>query len=100
MPPVEEFRRLTLEQVAAWVGEALEHAPLELSLVGDFDPDKAIAAAAKYLGTLPSRNPTDRAAQRTREIAFPHGQSTRLEVYTRIPKALVVATRVLHAIKM
>ncbi len=90
MPPTfEAFRTLTLGDVREWMRPFWESGRLELSLVGDFDPEAAAALAGKYLGTLPGRE-GGAASKRPGSPDFPEGDGLRIDVETEIPKALVV----------
>ena len=88
-PAWSELQQRTLGQVKQWFGSQLRQMPLELALVGDFDPEAVIALAARYLGTLPKRNGGQVHAKHRRPV-FPSGKSFKLTVETEIPKALVV----------
>jgi len=62
---------------------------MEVALVGDFDVDRVIELAARYLGTLPERKGT----LATLPVAgpdFPSGKTITFPVRTETPKALVV----------
>ena len=89
LPPFAQFRQLTLADVTNWLAPVLDHAPLELSMVGDFDPQEALTLAARYLGGLPSRNRAASVAS-SRPVAFPRAETLRLPVPSRIPKGMVV----------
>jgi zinc protease len=88
-PAWSELQHRTLGQIKQWFGSQLRDMPLELALVGDFDPEKVIALAARYLGTLPQRNSVTIDPDRGGPV-FPSGKSLNLTVETEIPKALVV----------
>ena len=47
--------QITLDDVRAVVAPQLAEGPLALGMVGDFDPEAAIAAVARTLGALPPR---------------------------------------------
>lgn len=66
----EQLARLTNDDLKAWLLPQLASAPLELSLVGDFDPPAAIEAVARTLGALPARGTADPFAA-LRQVAFP-----------------------------
>jgi zinc protease len=88
-PAWSELQQRTLGQVEQWFGTQLRKMPLELALVGDFDPEDVIALAARYLGSLPKRNSGQIHVKRGGPV-FPSGKSLNLTVKTEIPKALVV----------
>jgi zinc protease len=87
-PNPEALSHLTLAQVKHWVTDAME-GPLELSLVGDVDPEAVIALAARYLGTLPLRAKTPPPVARP-DPHFPTGKPLNLTVDTKVDKSLVV----------
>ena len=90
MPPFERIATIRLDDVRNWIAPQLESAPLELSVVGDFDENEAIQLARRYLGTLPDRggNPQN---PRVDLPYLPAGQVNRIDVETQIPKAMVVS---------
>lgn len=51
----DQLKAVSLDDLRAVMGPQLESGPLALGLVGDFDPEAAIAAVAGSLGTLPAR---------------------------------------------
>jgi zinc protease len=68
LQPKQAYLALDFQKLKAAIGDRLDHGALELALVGDFDPDEAIALVAKTLGALPPREARfrDYAANRTR----------------------------------
>jgi zinc protease len=72
-PSLEEVRALKIEQFKQAFGEAFASRPIEVSVVGDFDPDAVIAAVGKTLGALPARPATSKPLQK---IAFPSKAET------------------------
>lgn len=87
-PRLEEFERLHLADIEGWIKPILTAAPLELSLVGDFDLETAIALAQQYLGGLPRRGPDE--IEIAQGPSFPIGQNNEVAIDTRIDKALLV----------
>lgn len=65
---VEDWRALSFDKLKAAIGDRLQHGAIEIGMVGDFDPDAAIAAVGKTFGALPQREADFRpyAEQRTR----------------------------------
>lgn len=55
MPPKEVMMARNLDEVKAWLTPQLKNGALEMGIVGDFDVDAAIAAAAQTVGALPER---------------------------------------------
>lgn len=91
LPSWERFHKLDLDAVKTWLLPAFATAPIEISVVGDFDADTVTRMAARYFGSLPVR--ADRKGQEEKDAVapqFPEEQSLALEVNTDIPKGLVV----------
>jgi len=88
-PSYEQISRLSIEDIRAWVEPSLKSAPLEVSVVGDFDTDTVIENVAKYLGTLPDRKEAI-ARQRSDLPRVPAGEKEILTVKTSLDQALVV----------
>ncbi|MCB2147558.1 MAG: insulinase family protein [Deltaproteobacteria bacterium] len=90
MPPYEKIQAIGLDDIRDWIAPQLDSAPLELSIVGDFDEDEVIELARRYLGSLPdrTRNPKNPRA----DLPYlPTGTAKQIDVETQIPKAMVVA---------
>ena len=87
-PSVPQLQSCTVDDIKQWYGLQLSQAPMEMAVVGDIDPDAAVALAARYFGAMPERSfsPT----QPRPGPAFPAGQSLRLNVESQIPKAVVM----------
>ncbi|MEM7383802.1 MAG: insulinase family protein [Verrucomicrobiota bacterium] len=90
LPPKEAFAQRTVDEVKDWLSEPLKKAYLEVSLVGDLDPEEVIAACAKTVGALPEREASKPDYAEARKMAFPKGPVTKVFPYTsQIPKAMV-----------
>ena len=90
MPAFDRIGEIGLAQIRAWLVPQLDHAPLELSVVGDVDVQAVIELTRRYLGSLPPRGP-DPGNPRRDLPRLPTGTVSRIKVDTQIPKALVVA---------
>ena len=86
--PWEEVQRLELADIEGWIKPILSKAPLEFSMVGDFDLETAISLAQQYLGSLPG-NRQDMIKVEPGP-SFPAGQKKRVRVDTQIEKAIMV----------
>ena len=89
LPARQHIASLTLEDVVRWIGPAIRQAPLEVSVVGDFDPPATRALIARYFGSLPDRKPFAVAARGNRPV-FPAGKTLTVGITTRLPKGLTV----------
>ncbi len=91
-PGKQALASLTLEDVTRWIAPVIRTAPIEVSVVGDFEMQAVQALTARYFGNLPARagdasvDPTGYGAL----PAFPRGQTLDLKIDTRLPKGLVV----------
>ncbi len=68
--PPETYQALTLAKLKADIGDRLAHGAIELTLVGDFDPDATIAMVARTLGALPVREAEFRPYEAERQRSF------------------------------
>jgi zinc protease len=89
LPSYDHFRQLKLSDVKEWISPLLKDAPVEVSLVGDFDPKKAIDLATAYFGTFNNRKPLE-LIKRNDMPRFPSGKALSVNVETQIPKGLIV----------
>ncbi|MBL9215742.1 MAG: insulinase family protein [Opitutaceae bacterium] len=90
VPPQEAALARTAEDVRAWLAPEFARGPVEVAIVGDFDPAEAVAAVAQTFGALPPRAAKP-AYEAERQVGFPPAPVTReYRVPTEIPKGLVV----------
>jgi zinc protease len=76
--------------VQAWLAPQFARGAIELTLVGDFDPDAAIAAVAATFGALPTREPKP-ALEELRQLTTPDAPFEKLyRIPTEIPKGVIV----------
>ncbi|MHB1351168.1 MAG: M16 family metallopeptidase [Desulfobulbaceae bacterium] len=87
IPPREEFMRLRLADVQEWLGPLLSQGTLEISVVGDIDPEEVVPLAARYLASLERTPAPDHPPE---VLVFPRGQRLEASVPTAIDKALLV----------
>jgi zinc protease len=57
IPARGDVQARNLDELRAWLAPKLATGAIELSLVGDFEPEVAIAAVARTVGALPERGP-------------------------------------------
>ncbi|KJS32635.1 MAG: hypothetical protein VR64_05800 [Desulfatitalea sp. BRH_c12] len=86
-PSWQNMQQLTIEHIKQWFGDSLKNAPLELAIVGDFEPEAVIELARRYLGSLTPR--TEARQSGSRSLNFPAGESLHLAPDSEIEKALV-----------
>lgn len=88
LPDYNVVKNTTLDDISSWVGNAIKNSPLEISVVGDFDPEILVENVLKYLGNLPLRKPE--AKKRPSGLEFPADESLKLSAKTEIPKSIVL----------
>ncbi|MCP4112213.1 MAG: insulinase family protein [Desulfobacteraceae bacterium] len=86
MPPYNEFRKLTPTQARSWIDPARK-GRLEISVVGDFDPDTVRELAGRYFGSLPKMELIE---DKKESLSFPSGENLALNVETAINKGMVI----------
>ncbi|MBU0670452.1 MAG: insulinase family protein [Alphaproteobacteria bacterium] len=72
-----QLTQVSLDDLRAAVAPQLAQGPLALGLVGDLDPEAAIAAVAATLGTLPQRAIRTETVQTTVPVGFVEDRSVR-----------------------
>ncbi len=88
-PSKEDFLKLTTEDVKAWLAKPLAEDYLEIGIVGDFEPEKVIAAVAATFGALPKRAESKPEYAEARKLAFPEpGARKSVDFVSEIPKAI------------
>lgn len=78
----ENFKKIKMPEIAAWLSPILKGAYMEISIVGDISEDDAAAAVAKTFGALPPRERSKK--NPFAEIArAPEGETASLEYLTK-----------------
>jgi zinc protease len=94
----DQMKSIELQQVVDWLAPYFSGAPLELSIVGDIDPEKVQRLASIYFAGLPERSNTDKeagraasnaAGARSSQAVFPVGERLDITVDAPVDKALV-----------
>lgn len=87
VPKMETLAAYTAEQARTWLAPAQANGYLELSMVGDFKLDAAIAALSKTFGALPVRSEQKPALEEARVVKFPATPAERVFTFeSEIPK--------------
>ncbi|HVZ63486.1 MAG TPA: insulinase family protein [Lacunisphaera sp.] len=89
LPPKDVMLSRNLDELKAWLTPELARGPIEIAIVGDLEPDAAIAAVAQTFGALPRRveKPAFTAERKVKAPARPLEKE--YSVPTEIPKAIV-----------
>lgn len=86
LPAREQFLSLQLDEVVSWLKPYFDNAPLELSVVGDFDPTLVEQLASKYFDRSEARPLVEYFSP---QAQFPVEQSLEVSVDSAIDKALI-----------
>jgi zinc protease len=89
LPPKEVMFSRNLAELKAWLTPQFASGPIEIAIVGDFDPAATLAAVASTFGALPPREAKP-AYTEARKITPPTAPLTKqYSIDSEIPKALV-----------
>ena len=84
--PLEMLNKITVADIEQWLRPVFRESALEISVVGDFDPQEILQLAGRYFGGQARKNFQKVEGER---IAFPSGKSLSLPVETHSEKGLV-----------
>ena len=73
IPGSEGLAKLNMAEVETWLDPQLKKAPLELSLVGDFEISQVIPLLQQTFGALPDRDTKQPDYTEERKVTFPAG---------------------------
>lgn len=87
-PSRAEAMARTLAELRDWLDPQLKQGALEVTVVGDIDPESVIAMAASTLGALPPRGnkTTDRAL---RQVGVPEPGKELIKITASVPKTVL-----------
>lgn len=88
IPPKEAATARTLAEAKEWLAPQFARGPIEIAIVGDFDPKDATAAVASTFGALPPRE-TKPAYDAERHVEFGAPAAKQFFTVTEIPKGIV-----------
>ena len=89
LPSKEAMMKFNLDDMRAWLSPQLQSGALEVTVIGDFDLEAVINAAAATVGTLPSRDPRP-ALDGLKKVAYPGRPFARdFPIDSKIPKSVV-----------
>ncbi|MBI2814624.1 MAG: insulinase family protein [Opitutae bacterium] len=89
LPPKDVLLSRNLEELKAWLTPQFAHGAIEIALVGDIDPEAALAAVGRTFGALPNRKkkPAYDEARAVAKLAEPIAKQYTFE--SELPKALL-----------
>lgn len=89
LPRESDLSARTLDEVKAWLTPEFNHGPIEIAIVGDFDPTETIDLVAKTFGALPARTAKP-AYEAQRQVRLPPAPlKQKYTVPTEIQKGIV-----------
>ena len=86
LAPWQQVQQIELDQIERWLRPVLSGAPLEITVVGDVDPQEAAKLVARYFG---AEQRQEAAVPPLSAVSFPAGQKRFVPVATAISKAMV-----------
>ena len=75
-PTEASLRAATPDDLKSLLGPVLGGGPIEVTIVGDIDPDRAVDLVAKTFGALPARPPAWKPPAADRPVRFPDATAT------------------------
>ena len=87
LPAWSDFSQLGLKQVKDWYVPAAKYGNLEISLVGDFDPEQVQNLVKQYFSVLPKRL---QQKEKQSQVSFPAGKKLNLTTHSSIEKGMLV----------
>ncbi|WP_300458528.1 M16 family metallopeptidase [Desulfobacula sp.] len=89
MPQPEIINPYTLDDIQHWLTPYFQTAPVDISIVGDFDLETMIQLASPYIGAFNEREKFSIQGTRPEKIYFPKGEQLELKIDTKIDTGVV-----------
>jgi zinc protease len=89
LPDPARMQAYSIKDIREWLEPYFKGAPVEISLIGDIDPEKVISLADHYLGALSPREGKGLIPAHSRQIGFPQGRQLDLKINTKIDAGVV-----------
>ncbi|HEY2762315.1 MAG TPA: insulinase family protein, partial [Pirellulales bacterium] len=74
VPSHQTLEKLTLDDVETWLADPLAKGYMEVTIVGDIDPDQTMKLVSQTLGALPKRDAAKPDYANQRQVKFPIGK--------------------------
>jgi zinc protease len=89
VPPVGKLETYTIADAKKWLTPELTKGYMELTIVGDFDPDKILPDLLATFGALPQRAAAAPPLAEARKVKLPNAPAAKTFTYeTKIPQAI------------
>ena len=89
LPRPDTIDQYNLSDIKNWINPFIQNSPVEISIVGDFDLEKMITLASKYMGEFRQREKFVREPVMLGKINFPEGETLELKMDTKIRTGVV-----------
>jgi zinc protease len=90
--PMEKLAAYTIADAKKWLTPELTKGYMEISIVGDFDPQAVIPNLLETFGALPARAAAPAALAEARKVKFPNSPANKVFTYeSKIPQAVAFA---------
>jgi len=87
--PIEKISSYTIEDAKKWLTPELTKGYLELTIVGDFDPEKILPDLLATFGALPARSNAPADLTEARKVKFPNAPAIKTFTYeSKIPQGI------------
>lgn len=91
IPPLEQALGYTIDEAKEWILPQLQESYLELTVVGDFDPEALKKDLAVTFGALPQRADQPREYPEATQMQFPDSPDEKTFTYeSKIPRAAAI----------
>jgi zinc protease len=77
-----------MDDLKDWMDQPLRKGYMEVAIVGDIDPDRALNLVAKTLGALPQRSAVKPSFAKERQIVFPTAKGQEFRFASQTPRAM------------
>jgi zinc protease len=93
IPTQTQLSNYTIDDVVNWLSPELQQGYIQISVVGDFDPEQITQDLLKTFGTLPARDATPKTKTvHKRTVQFPKPSAEKNLTYdSKIPQAIATA---------
>ena len=91
LPSPDVIGQYTITDIQDWLLPVFHSAPIEISIVGDIDPQQMTDLTAQYLGGMKNRQAFPQPLIETGDVSFPAGERIELQIDTQLDSALIHA---------
>lgn len=92
VPTEKKIASYTIAEVKKWLAAPLTKAPMELSIVGDFEPEKILPELLSTFGALAPRELATTVPESARKVNFPNAPADKVFTYeSKIPQGSAIA---------